>query len=54
MRAVLDLAVSEESDRDLITQALGEGRNRGLVTRKQIASAPRRSDIIGRARKAKA
>jgi hypothetical protein len=46
MWAVLDLAVSEESDRDLITQALGEGRNRGLVTRKQIASAPRRPTLF--------
>lgn len=45
MRAILDLTVSGKADRDVITQALREGRNRGLVTRKQIAATRARADI---------
>ena len=44
MRAILDLAASGEADRDVISQALREGRSRGLIGRMQITAA-RRSDI---------
>jgi hypothetical protein len=45
MRAILDLAVSGEAAHDLIAQAFREGRNRGLITRKQISAAFARSDL---------
>lgn len=45
MRAIVDLAVSGEADRDIIKQALREGQNRGLITRKQIAAASARDDL---------
>lgn len=44
MRAILDLAESGKADRDLIAQALREGRSRGLITRKQIATARDHAD----------
>lgn len=45
MRAILDLVASDEVDRALISQAFQEGRARGLITRKQITAACRRTDI---------
>ncbi|MGA3172058.1 MAG: type IV toxin-antitoxin system AbiEi family antitoxin domain-containing protein [Chthoniobacteraceae bacterium] len=45
MRAILDLAASGDADHDLITQAFREGQSRGLITRKQAATARARSDI---------
>lgn len=37
IRAITDLARGGEVDRDLIEQALKEGRRRGLITRQEIA-----------------
>ena len=45
MRAIVDLAVSGEADRDIIKQALREGQSRGLITRKQITAANAREDL---------
>ena len=45
MRAILDLAISGEADHDLIAQAINEGQSRGLITRKQAATAYARRDI---------
>ena len=45
MRAIVDLGVSGEADRDIIRQAFREGQARGLITRKQIAAARARDDI---------
>lgn len=45
MRAILDLATSDEIDRDLITQAVMEGRQRGLITRRQINGACMRTGL---------
>lgn len=45
MRAIVDLAVSGEADRDIIKQALREGQSRGLITRKQITAANARDDL---------
>lgn len=45
MRAIVDLAVSGEADRDIIKQALREGQSRGLITRKQITAANGRDDL---------
>ena len=39
MRAILDLAASGAADRDVISQALREGRSRGLISRRQITAA---------------
>jgi predicted transcriptional regulator of viral defense system len=39
MRAILDLAFSQEIDRGLIIQAFEEGRKRGLITKRQINDA---------------
>ena len=45
MRAILDLAISGDADRDVIAQAFREGQSRGVITRKQAAAACARSDI---------
>ena len=45
MRAIVDLAVSGQADRDIIKQAVREGRSRGLITRKQITAASARDDL---------
>jgi len=41
----LTLRPSGETDRHLIAQTLREGRNRGLITQKQITAARARADI---------
>jgi predicted transcriptional regulator of viral defense system len=45
MRAIVDLAVSGEADRDIIKQALREGQSRGIITRKHITAANARDDL---------
>lgn len=45
IRAITDLATSGDVDRDLIAQACHEGRQRGLITRKQINRVLSRDDI---------
>ncbi|MES2572425.1 MAG: hypothetical protein V4710_20540 [Verrucomicrobiota bacterium] len=45
MRAILDLAASEEIDRDIITQAFTVGKQRGLITRRQINGACMLTDL---------
>jgi predicted transcriptional regulator of viral defense system len=45
MRAIMDLAISGEADRDVIEQALREGKSRGLITRKEIAAARLRAGL---------
>lgn len=41
LRAVADLAATEDVSRGIITQALAEGRSRGLVTAKEIVDLRR-------------
>ena len=45
IRSILDLSASGAVDRDLIAQACREGRQRGLITRKQIAQTLARDDV---------
>jgi hypothetical protein len=45
MRAILDLSLSGEGDRDTIKQALREGQSRGLITQKEITMARQRTDV---------
>ena len=45
IRAVMDVAASGDASRDLIQQALAEGRSRGLITERQIADALARADL---------
>lgn len=45
LRTIVDLAISEDADRDLIEQALKEAQSRGLITGKQIALARDRADL---------
>ena len=45
MRAIVDLAVSGEADRDIIRQAFREGQARGIITRTQIVAARARADV---------
>jgi predicted transcriptional regulator of viral defense system len=42
LRTIVDLAVTEQVSRDLIAQALAEGRNRGLITAREIVDWRRR------------
>lgn len=42
LRAIVDLAASELVSHDIIAQALGEGRNRGLITAREIVAWRRR------------
>ena len=37
LRAITDLAVAETISRDIIEQALREGRQRGLITQREIS-----------------
>jgi hypothetical protein len=45
MRAIMDLSISGEADRDVIEQALREGKSRGLITRKEIGAARLRAGL---------
>lgn len=45
LRTIVDLAISEDADRDMIEQALKEAQSRGLITGKQIALARDRADL---------
>ena len=42
LRTIIDLVVSEQVSRDMIAQALAEGRNRGLITGREIVDWRRR------------
>ena len=42
LRTIVDLVVSEQVSRDMIAQALAEGRNRGLITGREIVDWRRR------------
>ena len=42
LRTVVDLVMSEQVSRDMVAQALAEGRNRGLVTGREIVDWRRR------------
>jgi predicted transcriptional regulator of viral defense system len=41
LRTIVDLAAAELVSRDMIAQALAEGRNRGLITAREVASLRR-------------
>jgi len=47
LRAVADLAATETTSRDVVAQALAEGRSRGLVTAREIAELLRRGGHAG-------
>ena len=42
LRTIVDLVMSEQVSRDMIAQALAEGRNRGLITGREIVDWRRR------------
>ena len=44
-RAIADLAVAESVSRDIIEQALREGRQRGLITEREISELRQRGQI---------
>ena len=45
LRAITDLAVAETVSRDIIEQALKEGRQRGLITEREISELRQRGQI---------
>ena len=45
LRAITDLAVAESVSRDIIEQALKEGRQRGLITQREISELRQRGQI---------
>ncbi len=45
LRAIADLAVAESVSRDIIEQALREGRQRGLITEREISELRQRGQI---------
>ena len=45
LRAITDLAVAESVSRDIIEQALREGRQRGLITEREISELRQRGQI---------
>jgi len=46
LRTIVDLAATELVSRDMIAQALAEGRNRGLITAREIVDWRRRVEHI--------
>jgi len=45
MRSILDSAGSGDADMDMLEQAVGEGLQRGLITRTEIKQAKSRVDL---------
>jgi predicted transcriptional regulator of viral defense system len=45
LRSIADLAVAESVARDIVAQALAEGRQRGLITLREISELRRRQEL---------
>lgn len=45
IRAIVDLAKAEATERDTLRQALHEGKARGLITQRELAEAHARNDV---------
>ena len=45
LRAIIDAAESGDASRDMLRQAIVEGKSRGLITRSEIVNALERSDL---------